>query len=48
MACVCEVMFAELTVSMLAELNDHPDTDIIGYEPYGESPIFHVPLSKLA
>ena len=43
-----EMMLAELTVLMRAELNDIPGSDIIEYKLYGKSPIFQMPFSKLA
>ena len=53
-------MLAELTVLMLAELNDFacsdiiakrndlPDSEIIEYRPYNNALIFHMIFSKLA
>ncbi len=42
-----ELMFAELTVLVLAELNDFPVSDIIEYMPYCKSPLLHVLFSNL-
>ena len=43
-----ELMLAELTVLMRAELNDLPGSDIIEHKIYSKSLIFHIPFSNLA
>ena len=43
-----ELMLAELTVLMCAELNDLPGSDIIEHRLHAKSLIFHVPFSNLA
>ena len=43
-----ELVLAELTVLMRAELYDIPGSDIIEHKFHGKSLIFHVPFSNLA
>ena len=43
-----ELMLAELTVLMRAELNDISGSNIIEHKLHGKSLIFHVPFSDLA
>ena len=41
-----ELMLAELTMFLLAELTSFPGSDIIEYKLYGKSPIFQMPFPK--
>lgn len=43
-----ELMLADLTMLIHAELNDIPSSDIIEHKLHGKSLMFHVPLSNVA